>query len=291
MPSAWVSRALGRRLLGLLGCGIALGLGACATPAERADREAQRLGFARGLVRGSGFDHVVYHREADDPGSGVLHVYLEGDGSPAAAARWHPPDPTLRRPLALRLMALDPAPSLYLGRPCYHGAGPCSPWYWTLGRYGEEVVRSLAAAVRRAAEEWGAPGLVLIGHSGGGALAMLVAERLPETRAVVTLAGNLDPEAWAAHHGYEPLAGSLNPARRPPLDPRVLQLHLLGGRDAEVPPAVVEAALARQPGARRRLLPEADHDCCWEAVWPGLLAELRKALAAQNSQRIPAISW
>ena len=55
-------------------------------------------------------------------------------------------------------------------------------------------------------------GLVLIGYSGGGVLAMLLAEQFPATQAVVTVAGNLDTDAWAIEHGYSPLRGSLNPA-------------------------------------------------------------------------------
>jgi dienelactone hydrolase len=180
----------------------------------------------------------------------------------------------------LELMALDQAPSLLLGRPCQHGLDPaCDPTLWTIGRYGEPVVASLVAALRRElhairASGRSAQGVVLIGYSGGGTLAFLVAERVTETRAVVTLAGNLDTKRWAEHHGYFPLGLSLNPAERPPLDASVIQIHLLAGQDERVPPFLTEAVIARQKEANFHLHEAFDHECCWAAVWRATLAEL-----------------
>jgi len=179
-----------------------------------------------------------------------------------------------------------------LARPCYHahpeqggrgdpgspGVGSCDPWLWTSGRYSGEVVARLARAVQRLVAEGGHPGAVLIGHSGGGTLAMLLAERLPAVRAVVTLAGNLDVAAWVAAHGYAPLPDSLDPSRRPPLGPEVLQLHLLGEEDREIPPGLTAAVIARQPGAVRRVLPDVSHARGWQAVWPDVLRELERRL-------------
>ena len=101
----------------------------------------------------------------------------------------------------LELMSLDHAPSLYLGRPCYFGMArqpPCEPQYWTTLRFSESVVASMAAALKAAVGSMVEQGFVLIGHSGGGTLAMLLAQRLDRVQSVVTIAGNLDIEAWAA---------------------------------------------------------------------------------------------
>jgi pimeloyl-ACP methyl ester carboxylesterase len=211
--------------------------------------------------------------------SQTLHVYLQGAASPRSALRHRPPDPTPSSSPGFELMHLDPAPSVLVARPGTHGAPPCDPIHWTTGRYGEPVVASLAEAIERLRAEHGARGLILIGHSGGGALAMLLAARLPSTRAVVTLAGNLDVAAWARHHGQAPLVHSLDPARRPPLSSDVVQLHLLGGRDRVVPPELVREAIARQPGAQGRLYPDQGHRAGWTRVWPGVLDELEAALA------------
>lgn len=244
-------------------------LAGCATPQQHLDQLAEQAGFERLLLAGKGFHHVAYRNAARE---GPLHVYLEGDGTPWLNRYTIAPDPTPRRPLALELMARDPAASLYLGRPCYHGLQNepgCSPLLWTARRYGPTVVVSLSAALhdylaRRPHRE-----LVLIGYSGGGVLAMLLAERFPQTRAVVTIAADLDIEAWTTYHGFSPLLGSLNPARRAPLP--VNQLHLAGGRDDNVPPALIRAAVADQPCAQIRVLSGYDHRCCWSDRWPELL--------------------
>lgn len=255
-------------------------LSACATPNELFDRRAKELGFAVEVVQGTGFRQSVY-RSPGKADSGLLHVYLEGDASPRVASRYSPPDPTPHRPVMLGLMALDPAPSVLLGRPCQHGAeNPCDASIWTVGRYGEDVVASLVAVLEKERAASGAAGVVLIGHSGGGALAMLMAERVPETRAVITLAGNLDTARWADHHGYTPLSQSLDPALQPPLSASVIQIHLLAGGDRRVPPALTQASIQRQPNAITHLYPDFDHGCCWATIWPAVLGEVASALEA-----------
>ena len=154
--------------------------------------------------------------------SSTLHVYLEGDGTPWVYRVIVTPDPTPRRPLMLGLMSLDDAPSIYVGRPCYNGtsgASGCDDTLWTSARYSATVVDSMAKAIRVIARRGGYSALRLFGHSGGGTLALLLAPRLEGVLDVVTVAGNLDIEAWTRHHGYSPLRDSLNPASEPALAP------------------------------------------------------------------------
>jgi pimeloyl-ACP methyl ester carboxylesterase len=203
-----------------------------------------------------------------------LHVYLEGDGRPWLSRQEVAQDPTGRDLLALRLMARDPVDSIYVGRPCYHGfaADPgCQPWWWTHGRYSPEVVRSLVAAIRGILPARPPSRIVLIGYSGGGVLAILMAPHLEGVSQVITIAANLDIDAWADHHGYSPLRGSLNPARQAPLDEGLRQLHLIGDQDTRVPHTSLTAYLARNPKATLRILPGFDHRCCWVEQWPDIV--------------------
>ena len=116
----------------------------------------------------------------------------------------------------------------------------------------------------------------MIGYSGGGVLAWLLAERIPEVRVLVTIAANLDIDAWTGRHGYSPLRGSLNPAVRGPLPDRVAQLHLVGSRDTNVPPALVRAALHNAGSNDRVVTVNSDHRCCWESHWPVVIDEIAR---------------
>lgn len=203
-----------------------------------------------------------------------LHVYLEGDGRPWLTRHEVAADPTGRDLLALRLMARDPVASIYVGRPCYHGLGAdprCRPWLWTHGRYSPEVVRTLVAAIKGILPPTPPARITLIGYSGGGVLALLMTPHLEGVVQVITIAANLDTDAWAEHHGYSPLSGSLNPARQAPLEGGIRQLHLIGDQDARVPFASLTAYLARNPKGTLRILPGFDHHCCWEEHWPDII--------------------
>lgn len=229
-------------------------------------------------VPGAGYLH---HVEAQGAVAGAqrVHVYLEGDGRPYATRHLPATDPTPRRRLARELMALDPSPALYLARPCYEGRARdrgCTSVLWTDARYGEAVVESMAAALEALRKEHGFAHVTLIGYSGGGTLAMLLAPRVPAVDSVLTIAANLDLTAWVARHGYAPLRMSLDPATQPALPADIAQSHLVGADDTNVPPALVERALAHDPAARIGVV-AAGHAKGWTSAWPQLLRQLDAA--------------
>jgi pimeloyl-ACP methyl ester carboxylesterase len=248
---------------------LALGGGCRSASARFLDLAAAR-GLRAEVVAGTKFRHVILTSERR-PGR-TLHVYLDGDGVPWLGG-YPSTDPTPRDPLVLDLLALDRAPAIYLGRACYHGLAaepPCTASLWTSARYSEDVAASMAAASRRLLADRGADRVVWLGYSGGGVLAMLLAARVPETIGVVTIAANLDVQAWAAQQGGSPLIGSLDPAREPPLPAHVFRRHYAGGRDETVPPAVAG-------GGYLVVVPDYDHRCCWTALWPSILMEVARA--------------
>ena len=267
---------------------IIFSVAGCNSPTQHFDQEAIRLGLPSEVYRGSEFVHTVYRRDKlrgpSSPRS--LHIYLGSDGTPMQAGG-PAVDPTPRDPLALRLLALDPEPAIYLGRPCYHGLARlpgCSSKFWTTARYSEEVVGSLEAAVRRFKAENGLERISWFGYSGGGTLAMLLAERFSETQSVVTVAANLDVEAWTEHLGYGRLTYSLNPAARPTLPERVVQRHYVGALDRVVPVDITARALAGKSD-KLIVIEHYDHVCCWEQIWPKVLAELAQAIHVSESDQ------
>jgi hypothetical protein len=250
-----------------------LALGACRSPQARIDALARQGSLERDIVMGAPFRHVIYRPREARPGD-ELHVYLEGDGTPYLAHTIIASDPTPRAPLALELMLEDPGPTLYLGRPCYLGLAhdpPCGPAYWTSRRFSTEVVQSLAAALTLELRRAPRRHVTLIGHSGGAALAWLVAARVPAVDRVVTIAGNLDVAGWTRLHGYTPLSGSLDPMHEPSRAGLAL-VHLAGGADRNVPESLVRAAASRL-GGTVIVIPGFDHHCCWTEIWPRMLRQ------------------
>jgi hypothetical protein len=254
----------------------ALVLGGCASPLQRANLTAERGGLVAMTLAGAGFQHSAYARVA--PGNADLVLFIEGDGTPwVNAGRSVASDPTPRVPVALDLAIHTPASVLYLGRPCYFAARSdpaCEPRWWTSDRYSAAVVKSMVGAANRFIVDHHTQHVLLVGYSGGGALAVLMAPSVLHVAGVVSIAGNLDTNAWTQQHHYLPLGGSLNPASQAPLPAALPQWYLLGDRDTNVTDAMVSRYLERVPAAHIWHFAGFDHACCWGHEWPQLYTRI-----------------
>lgn len=263
-----------RRPVALTGLLLLLNLAGCGSPAVRLHEQAVGFGFNTVELSAGGFVLAAFYRPAE-PGGKRLHVYLEGDGRPWEQGLIAAADPTTRASVMLPLMAMDGEPSLYLGRPCYNGhAGDpgCDAALWTGARYGEKVITVLAEALQDFCRRYGYREWLLVGHSGGGSLAMLLAKRLPQTRALVTLAGNYDIDAWSDYHGYQRLSGSINPAAG--VNNGIPEWHFLAEHDRNIPPSLFFQALKSRKNSRVEIIPGIDHGNGWRQVWPEILSRL-----------------
>jgi pimeloyl-ACP methyl ester carboxylesterase len=252
----------------------------CTTPERHAQTLAHGHGLEPLLLRGTVFQHRAFAAVRGTPG--LLILFIEGDGLPwVGGGRKIAADPTPRVPLALELAVSTPASVLYLGRPCYlevRRPPECSEPLWTSERYSSAVVASMSAAASTYIAEHHFQQVLIVGYSGGGTLAVLIAGSLPHVSGVVAIAGNLDPDAWAQLHGYLPLQGSLNPSLEPPLPADLKQWYLIGERDSNVSAAATARYFARIPPDRIWSYARFDHKCCWVQAWPSIFARISAEL-------------
>lgn len=250
----------------------------CTTPSEHFDAVAVDLGIHSQLLDTEQFKHLIYADNGNISGE-LLHVYLDGDGTPWQNNRWVSYDPTARNPLVLRLMAQDNTPSILLGRPCYYGLSQslnCDKKYWTSDRYSEQIVSSMTSVLEKWLQQHHFKQVVLIGYSGGGSLAMLIAGHIQQVTRVVTVATNLNVASWTAFHGYSALENSLNPADQSKLPARIKQFHFAGAEDKIVPAFIIKEFSENQTNARYFEFSAADHACCWEQQWSNVLRIIRQ---------------
>ena len=261
-----------RRCALLLMC---VGAASCATPAQRIDARAQNAGLIRTIEQGTAFQHIVYARDVQ--GDATLTVFLEGDGVPWTDGLVPAADPTTRKPLALDLLLATKGAALYVTRPCYQSLSDpaCRPELWTFARYGDPVVDSMMRVIATQAAMRDAKSVRLVGYSGGGVLAVLIAERLAQVSEVITIAANLDVAAWSSHHRYLPLTDSLDPARSE-RSHAFREVHLQGALDRTVPSSTTQRYFTRYPQAQQRTFAEFDHVCCWVEQWSRIEGELRE---------------
>lgn len=257
---------------------------ACASSLDSRKRHAAEIAAVGDLsavrFETAGFPLAGYRRAAAPAGESTLHVYVEGDGLAWWTRRRPSPDPTPEDPIGLALAARDPGPAgvLYLSRPCQYGGAsepPCDVSVWTDARFSEMVVASIDDAIDQDLRQRTAESVVLVGFSGGGVVAALVAARRNDVKLLVTLVSPLDHTSWTREAGVSPLRGSLRPVDFARALRAIPQVHFVGTHDTRVPRSAVDAyvmALDAPVGFRVESIEGFDHDCCWEAIWPELMA-------------------
>jgi dienelactone hydrolase len=266
-------------LAGLTGC-------AATSPEDRL-RSALTLAapasWQASRIPASGFALLALHpkpRPATE-----LAVFIEGDGLAWLDPHTPSADPTPRDPVALRMaLAERYRTSAYLARPCQFdpaiSEGRCRVGHWTQARYSPEIIAAMDEGVSRLKQMFGAERLVLVGYSGGGTIATLLAARRKDVSLLVTVAAVLDHEAWTRAHGISPLKGSLNPIDESALLQGQRQIHFTGSEDRIAGRTVVQTFADRFAGplsasTQPALIEVLDiqgfnHTCCWAEQWARL---------------------
>ncbi len=246
-------------------------------PAMQRIHSAERLASAHGwhpaTLDTDSFEIRAFVQDHPAPEK-RLTVYIEGDGLAWETLTKISEDPTPTQLMGLKLALNHPdGNAAYLARPCQFvkDLNPrCRPPVWTGGRFSSDVVQSMNEATSELKAIYGASQIELVGYSGGGAIAALVAAQRTDVVRLITIAGTLDHKVWTEYHNVTPLHGSLNPADFWQALRQVPQVHLVGGSDTSVPKAVVESYLSRFPPGQRpplEVIHDFDHLCCWDRDW------------------------
>jgi len=259
-------------------CLVFLALTACSTYTNNARNAANSYGMRWEYISAGDFDLATAWKGGakDKP----LYVYIEGDGRAYLSPETPSSDPTPSPQMALNLATKHPWKNAvaYLARPCQYALPDhnrnCSEDYWTDMRFSPEVVTSSNRAIDTLKMRTKTARVVLVGYSGGGAVAILAAAKRNDVDAIITVAGNLDTDRWTKIDNLSPLEGSLNPADFASMVAMVPQVHFSGERDESVPTAVVQSFMSKLPPASPAqivTIPKFNHECCWVEQWRELL--------------------
>lgn len=218
-------------------------------------------GFQYQEINAGAFRLASWQRISDP--AGVYKIYIEGDGHAFDSRGRATDDPTPRADLVRRLAMADPDPNIvYLARPCQYIKGEiCAQRHWTTARFAPEIIFAIHDAVRKIT---GKNPVVLIGYSGGAQVAGLitVSKQGLNVRKIITIAGNLDHEAWTRYHKLPPLNESMNLDSYRRQFAAVKQVHYVGENDDIIPPRLVKEFV--ENNAAVIVVRGADHASGWE---------------------------
>jgi hypothetical protein len=248
------------------------------SPEVTASKISKMAGLKVEEIRSGDFVLRTYYRF--EKSGGLLHIYIEGDGRAWLTKTRASRNPSPKNPVGLNLTARDPGGNvMYIARPCqfvsFEKNPQCEYAFWTHKRFASEIIDSVSAAIDLGKKKAQASKLEIIGFSGGGAVAVLVAARRSDVSGIRTVAGNLDHQAWTRHHNVDPLRGSLNAADVAIKVAHIPQIHYVGSQDENVGHFVVESfrsRASRDNCIKIQTVKGATHSKGWEQVWPRLIA-------------------
>jgi pimeloyl-ACP methyl ester carboxylesterase len=220
---------------------------------------------------------------ANDSANGpptMMTVFIEGDGASWPAPSVPPADPTPGKPLGLQLAlahadkARQPGEAVaYLGRPCQYltadALGDCPVAWWTRGRFGDAPMGLLNARLDDLQSKAPKSKLRLVGYSGGGAVAALLAAQRADVACLVTVAAPLDTEAWTRANNVSQLSESRNPLMTAAALRGKPMAHFVGSDDTIVPSGV-NARFLQAAQSMESVEKGVDHEGPWLSIWARL---------------------
>lgn len=247
---------------------------------EQVLKIAEKKQFVRKIIETPSFSLTTFSRVTIN--ADRLIIYLEGDGRSFDANGQLSNNPTPHQPLALELALLDCRSNvLYIARPGqYLSERKCHPKYWSSHRFSQAVVDATNEVIDEFKSSISKKEIKieLIGFSGGGGLALLVAAHRKDVFRIITVAGDLNHVAMSAYHKALPLTDSLNPINFAQKLKDIPQHHFVGKKDKVVPSSIAKSYLAANQDFESHQVfihsIEATHHKGWLQKWPELILSI-----------------
>ncbi|MCK5892852.1 MAG: hypothetical protein KAG53_00255 [Endozoicomonadaceae bacterium] len=268
--------------------------GGCATPPNH---QAMIIHLAQSLNASSEVLDTRYFPlqtfQALSRSNSTLRVYIEGDGQ-AWISRYRASQDPIPYELTLsELMHQDTySERVYLARPCqFVWSEYCEIPVWTSLRYSQPMVDALNEALDKLKIKGPYQHIELIGFSGGGTLALLLAAGREDVTSVRTVAGNLSPHFVNRFHGVSATPDSLDPTNFSTTLATIPQLHFIGGKDSIITSDVYDnyrSFFSQKQCLLYYVNPDAGHHSKWKDSWLELL-EIPVKCRRKRSQQLPLL--
>lgn len=159
-----------------------------------------------------------------------------------------------------------------------HKKKGATPQVWSSHRFSRDVIDSYDDALEGLKKKYNLSSFTLVGYSGGGAVAALLANKREDISSLITVAGNLDTDKWVELHSLSPLEGSLNPAQNTKKLETIPQYHLIGTKDEVIPKEVFLSYQSRFDHKEnvKHTMYDATHTLGWVEQYQQFLKEYLK---------------
>ena len=263
--------------ISLLACLLLVACNQVQVRMDSAEFLATGHGFEKSILQTSLFKIVSY--QSITSADTVATFYIEGDGLAWSNRTRISPNPTPKNPLALRLALIDPSENvIYLARPCQYVdlslEKQCHSDYWTSKRLAPEVIDSMNEAITIVKQRARINKIRLVGYSGGGAVAAILAAKRDDVLDFRTVAGNLDIDLFARQHQVTPLSGSMNPVDFAKALSSIPQLHFIAEKDDIITHSITESYINQLKKydmdlrcVKIQKVINATHTKGWESAW------------------------
>ena len=201
---------------------------------------SKKANFKSKIIKTKDFEIQTYIKKSN---SNILKIYLEGDGFSWLDKNTISSNPTPINPVALRLASIDKSNSniAYIARPCQYITYNCNNQYWSDKRYSLKIINNINQAISIIKNNSNSKKIELIGFSGGGAIAILIASIRDDISKITTISGNLNHKLLNKYHNVSPMNNSLNPIDVALKVSHIPQIHYIGLEDKIIPLIIVQS--------------------------------------------------
>ena len=243
-----------------------------------ADIVAQSGNLVQKKIATDDFLLTTYRRFDSTVDNKQMVVYIEGDGMAWISRDQLSSNPTPVQPIALKLASIDTNDNvLYIARPCQYlwpqKMNRCSSRYWSDKRGSEEVISSINQAISIVKQKQNISSIRLIGYSGGGGIAALIADRRADVNEFVSVSGNLNYKLFTQTHDLSPMNRSIDPITVANQIGLIPQIHYVGADDKIIP-----RQIALSFSDKVKVINDVSHDN-WSDKWAQILRTINHDLS------------